>query len=527
MARNLWSDRPLGAKLAALVAAGAVVLAVFAVLTVQALRGTGERADELLATTHATAAALEADMAHDAVRGDVLQAMLAGAGPEYSAAVAGLAQHGGTLRDSLAAADADDLGDDVDAAVLEVGPVVEDYLATAQRTVVLAGQDPAQARAAYPQFAASFSALEEALPGVENAVGEHATAAAAAAADQRASATTLAVVVAVVGVLVLAVLGWLVTRSVVRPLQRVGAVLAAMADGDLRGSTGVISRDEVGRMAAALEASMGHVRAVLTTIGETTGTLASATEELSATAQDMTRLADESSVQSGVVADAAGHVSVNVQTVAAGSAEMGVSIREIAQNASEVARVAGHAVQVADATNATVAKLGESSLEIAGVVRTITAIAEQTNLLALNATIEAARAGEAGKGFAVVANEVKELARETAEATQDITARVEAIQGDTEGAVRAIGEIAQVIDLINDSQATIAAAVEEQTATTTEMDRNVAEAAQSAGQIAENIASVAGAATATTRAMTDARTAMDEVARMASALSASVQRFRY
>ncbi len=59
------------------------------------------------------------------------------------------------------------------------------------------------------------------------------------------------------------------------------------------------------------------------------------------------------------------------------------------------------------------------------------------------------------------------------------------------------------------------------------MNRNVAEAAQSAGRIAENITSVAGAAGATTRAMTDARTAMDEVARMASALSASVQRFRY
>jgi methyl-accepting chemotaxis protein len=524
MARNLWSDRPLGVKLAALVAAGAVVLAVFAVLTVQALRGTGERTDELLATTHATGAALEADMMHDAVRGDVLQAMLAGAGPEYSAAVADLAGHGETLRDSLAAVDADDLGGDVHAAVLEVGPVVEDYLATAQQVVVLAGQDPAQARAAYPRFSAAFVALEDALPGVGDAVADHAT---AAAAGQRASATTLAVVVAVAGVLVLALLGWVVTRSVVRPLQRVGAVLAAMADGDLRGSTGVTSRDEVGRMAAALEASMGNVRAVLTSIGETTGTLASATEELSATAQDMTRLADESSVQSGVVADAAGQVSVNVQTVAAGSEEMGASIREIAQNASEVARVAGQAVQVADATNATVAKLGESSLEIASVVKTITAIAEQTNLLALNATIEAARAGEAGKGFAVVANEVKELAQETAKATQDITSRVEAIQGDTEGAVQAIGEIAQIIARINDSQGTIAAAVEEQTATTTEMNRNVAEAAQSAGQIADNITAVAGAATATTRAMTDARTAMDEVARMASALSASVQRFRY
>ena len=249
MARNVWSDHPLGVKLAALVAAGAVVLAVFAVLSVQALRGTGARTDELLATTHATGAALEADMMHDAVRGDVLQAMLAGAGPEYAAAVADLAEHGGTFRDSLAAVDADELGGDVHAAVSVVGPVVEDYLATAQRIVVLAGQDPAQARAAYPEFAAAFSALEDALPNVGDAVARHATAAAEAAADQRSSATTLAVVVAVGGVLVLAVLGRLVTRSVVRPLQRVGAVLAAMADGDLlgglprRGAKGLVGQD--------------------------------------------------------------------------------------------------------------------------------------------------------------------------------------------------------------------------------------------------------------------------------------------
>src|SRR3712207_3560460 len=170
MARNLWSDRPLRVKLAALVVAGAVVLTVFAVLTVQALHGTGERTEELLATTHATGAALEADMMHDAVRGDVLQAMLAGAGPDHAAAAADLAEHGETFRDSLAAVDADDLGGDVRAAVVEVGPVAEEYLATAERIVVLAGRDPVQARAALPEFAAAFAALEEALPGVGDAV---------------------------------------------------------------------------------------------------------------------------------------------------------------------------------------------------------------------------------------------------------------------------------------------------------------------------------------------------------------------
>jgi methyl-accepting chemotaxis protein len=526
MARSVWSDRPLGVKLAALVTAGAVVLAVFAVLTVQALQATGERTAQLLATTHATAQALEADMMHDAVRGDVLQALLSGSGSQYQAATADLEEHAATFRDTLAGVLTDDLGADVEAAVATATPAVEAYLSSADDIVTLAGRDLTAARAAYPQFAVAFSALEQELPAVGEAVGAEAAAAAAASDDQRGTAITLAVVVALAGVLVLAGLGWVVTRSVVTPLHRVGAVLAGLAEGDLRGRSGVTSRDEVGRMAAALEASMANMRGVLTTIGDTTATLASATEELSATAQDMTRLADESSAQSGVVAEAAGHVSVNVQTVAAGSEEMGASIREIARNASEVARVAAQAVHVADDTNATVAKLGESSQEIASVVKVITAIAEQTNLLALNATIEAARAGDAGKGFAVVANEVKELAQETARATQDITARVEAIQTDTGGAVRAIGEISSIIALINDSQGTIAAAVEEQTATTTEMNRNVAEAAMSAGQIAENITAVAGAAGATTRAMTDARTAMDEVARMAATLSTSVGRFR-
>jgi methyl-accepting chemotaxis protein len=51
----------------------------------------------------------------------------------------------------------------------------------------------------------------------------------------------------------------------------------------------------------------------------------------------------------------------NVQTVAAGSEEMGASIREISQNASEAARVAARRSPWPPVTTETVSKLGESS----------------------------------------------------------------------------------------------------------------------------------------------------------------------
>jgi methyl-accepting chemotaxis protein len=525
---RFWNDRPLGIKLAALVAAGAIALAVFALIAVQALRATGERADSLLAANEATGLALEADMMHDAVRADVLQALLSGgAGNAYKGSVSDLQAHSENFRSILDQITAAHVGGKVDAAVAAVRPGVEAYLDAAEQEVALVAADPRAATAGYGQFGQQFSALEKSLPSMGRAIEAHATDAVTRATDERGTAITESLLVAAGGVLLLAVLGWIITRSVVGPLRQVGAVVAALAEGDLRGTTGITSKDEVGRMAAALEESMADMRTVVAAIGDSSTTLASATEELSASAHDMARLADESSTQSGVVADAAVQVSTNVQTVAAGSEQMGASIREIAQNASEVARVAGQAVLVADTTTATVAKLGESSLQIASVVKVITSIAEQTNLLALNATIEAARAGEAGKGFGVVANEVKELAQETAKATEDIAQRVESIQADTEGAVRAISEISSIIGLINDSQSTIAAAVEEQTATTTEMNRNVAEAAQSADQIAENIGAVAAATGQTTAAMSDAQTAIEEVARMASTLHSSVSRFRY
>jgi len=267
-----------------------------------------------------------------------------------------------------------------------------------------------------------------------------------------------------------------------------------------------------------------NLKGTLDLVSKNAQSLASASEELSVVAQQMSSNSEETAAQAGVVAGASEQVSKNVQTVAASAEEMSISVREIAKNASEAARVATSAVKVAQDTNRTVTKLGESSVEIGKVIKVITSIAQQTNLLALNATIEAARAGEAGKGFAVVANEVKELAKQTAAATEDISQKIEAIQHDTKAAVGAISQIGQIIGQINDFQTTIASAVEEQAATTNEIARSAGEAARNSNEISGNISGVSVAAKDTTEGANNTLSAAQELARLASELKAVVNK---
>ncbi len=303
------------------------------------------------------------------------------------------------------------------------------------------------------------------------------------------------------------------------------AVVESAAAGNLTMEMSVTGEDPIGQLGEGLTQLFGNLRRDFQSLQHTSGSNASSSEELSATASEMLNTASVTAEQAMSASTAAETVSANVQTVATGSEELSASIREISTNTANAASVAGRAVTVANETTLKVRKLGESSAEIGQVVKVITSIAQQTNLLALNATIEAARAGEAGKGFAVVANEVKELAKETAQATEDISTRINSIQADTEGAVEAIRQISVIIDEINGIQNTIASAVEEQTATVGEIARSVHEAASGSGEIAKNINEVAGAARSTQDGAKNTREAADELGRMAAEMSELLQKY--
>jgi methyl-accepting chemotaxis protein len=278
-------------------------------------------------------------------------------------------------------------------------------------------------------------------------------------------------------------------------------------------------------MAGKLNRNIRMAEAFEGTLKGVVDTVASAATELRATAESVSRTAEDTNVRSVTVAAAAEEASSNVQAVASAAEEMAASVAEISRQVEQSSHIAVQAVEEAARTNATIKALADGAQRIGDVVQLINDIANQTNLLALNATIEAARAGEAGKGFAVVASEVKSLADQTSKATGDIGQQIGGIQAAVNQTVDALTRISATIENISGITTSIAASVNQQGAATTEIARNVLEAANGTQDVSHNIAGVTMAASETGAATAQVQQAATELSHQAEVLRREVDGF--
>ncbi|MEV7430676.1 methyl-accepting chemotaxis protein, partial [Nocardioides sp. NPDC092400] len=164
--------------------------------------------------------------------------------------------------------------------------------------------------------------IQEANDKVDDIVGgavEDLTGSAEAKTDEvdgaRSDMMRNILVVAVLGMLALAGLALVIARSITRPLRRGIDVLQALAGGDLTRRVEETSTAELGDLERALNASVGSVAQIVTSVSESAEAVAGAAEELSAGSQQIAAGAEETSVQAGVVSGAAEEVSRNVSTV--------------------------------------------------------------------------------------------------------------------------------------------------------------------------------------------------------------------
>jgi methyl-accepting chemotaxis protein len=467
-----------------------------------------------------------ADMMHDAIRGDVMSALYARTAAEREAyGVAEVAEHTQDLMthiDAAAATAPADLSDEYAA----VRPALATYARTATQMVTLAATDQTAARASLDGFLQQFRTLEKQMDVIDTAMLADVGKAGSEGAHAASVSSRLTWASALAGVLLTVLAAWSVVRAIRRPLRHMLTALRSVAGRDLTTRVEVIRADELGQMGAALNDALAALRGTVSSTADKVGALSAASGDLRQLAGSLDSSAERTAGQARSADASVGQVSAAVGDMSAATEQLAASIREIARQTSDAAVTTGQASVSAAETAAAVEALSAAGREVGDIVALIESIAEQTNLLALNATIEAARAGEAGKGFAVVATEVKDLAQETAKATEDISRRVEAIQADTTSAVDAIAEISRIISEINDYQVTIASAVEEQTATTNEMSRSIGDAASGSSNIAGNINSVAEAVQATTGALGEADASVSELTRVADELRTVVARFR-
>ena len=276
------------------------------------------------------------------------------------------------------------------------------------------------------------------------------------------SAFTVMVTLAAVAIGLGALIAWVLTRSITKPVNEALNVANRLSEGDLTVRIDNPSKDETGQMLQAMQNMITKLSQVVTDVNGGAHALASASEEVSATAQSLSQAASE---------QAAG-----VEETSASIEQMTSSIAQNTENAKitdgMASKAANDAVSGGEAVNATV----EAMKQIAKKIGIIDDIAAQTNLLALNAAIEAARAGEHGKGFAVVAAEVRKLAERSQVAAQEIGEVAGSSVELAEKAGRLLAEIVPNIRKTSDL-------VQEITAASTEQSSGVGQINAAVGQL--------------------------------------------
>ena len=273
-------------------------------------------------------------------------------------------------------------------------------------------------------------------------------------------AVMLSIIILIIMLTSSVIIAYKLSHYINNSLQIIQTALNKLRDGDFRITPRTFTQnDEFGALADSLADMRENVNKLLKDIHQSSETVASSSQELTASSDQSAQVTNNIAQSISDVAAMNEQQSDSVNTTFSAVKQISANIEEIASNAniassnaeaaSKEAGDGGNSIRTAisqmesiekvvSESAAVVNELGEHSKEIGMIVETITGIAEQTNLLALNAAIEAARAGDQGRGFAVVAEEVRKLAAESQEAAEKIANLIGTIQSQTENAVQSM-----------------------------------------------------------------------------------------
>lgn len=251
---------------------------------------------------------------------------------------------------------------------------------------------------------------------------------------------------------VFAVLGFVASKSITKPIEKLTSVIHKTADLDFRPNPELDKlckrKDETGEMSKALlemqVAVKGFVSKIETasinindnanSLKELSSLVNDNSTDNSATTQELAAGMEETSATTAHVEENINNILSSIDSISDKTKDGQMLATKIMDKAAKLKENTITASNNGKEMFANVRKETSVAIEkskdvdkINLLTKTILDISDQTSLLSINASIEAARAGEAGRGFAVVAEQIGHLASLSATTVENIGEIVEEV----------------------------------------------------------------------------------------------------